>query len=129
MEFARNNPNTLLIVVPDHGTGGPHLIGTYDTSDPNRKVRTPSGGFMHYTLDENGFPADDNGDPIAIGWASSPFFLDGAAFDPNTNPHGSHTGEDVGLHAMGPGSEKLMGLNENTDVFRVMAEHLCVAGK
>ena len=35
-----------------------------------------------------------------------------------------HSGEDVILTATGPGSERVRGQLENTDVFRVMAEAL-----
>jgi alkaline phosphatase len=49
----------------------------------------------------------------------------GAIFRPGILPRdsaqGVHTGEDVVLTAMGPGSEYIYGFMENTDVFRVMA--------
>jgi alkaline phosphatase len=49
----------------------------------------------------------------------------GAVFRPGILPRdsaqGVHTGEDVVLTAMGPGSEYIYGFMENTDVFRVMA--------
>ena len=35
-----------------------------------------------------------------------------------------HSGEDVILTAIGPGSERVAGQIENTDVFRVMADAL-----
>lgn len=52
---------------------------------------------------------------------SSPPFLN----NPNKTG-GSHTGEDVGIHAMGPDSEALVGLMDFTDIFTVMARHLGV---
>jgi alkaline phosphatase len=49
----------------------------------------------------------------------------GAVFRPGILPRdsaqGVHTGEDVVLTAMGPGSEYVYGFMDNTDVFRVMA--------
>lgn len=124
MDFAEKNKNTLLIVVPDHGCGGPHLIGVYDTANPDSTVKSnPASGFVKYRLDAEGFPVSDGGDPIALGWASSSFFLDGSAYKAGKK-HGGHTGEDVGVHAMGPGSSKLCGLVQNTDIFTVMAQHL-----
>ena len=40
---------------------------------------------------------------------------------PRNSSTGVHTGEDVVLTAMGPGSEYIYGFMENTEVFRVMA--------
>jgi len=108
-EFAKKHGNTLVIVVPDHGTGGPHLTGVYDADDAEKKVISYNdAGFPSYRLDSDGFPVDDNGRPLAIRWID----WDG------------HTGEDVGVHAMGPGSEKLDGLVDNTEIHRAMMLHL-----
>jgi alkaline phosphatase len=50
---------------------------------------------------------------------------------PNIGPgaanSGVHTGDDVVLTAMGPGADKVRGLMENTDLFRVIAEALALA--
>jgi len=109
MEFALKNKNTLVIVVPDHGTGGPHLVGFYGTGESDSTIVSYSEeGFASYTLDSDGFPVSDNGKPLAVRW------IDWTG----------HTGEDVGIHAMGPGSEKLSGLVQNIDIYHVMAEHL-----
>lgn len=43
---------------------------------------------------------------------------------PRDATQGVHTGEDVVLTATGPGSERVAGFLENTDVFRVIAEAL-----
>ena len=40
---------------------------------------------------------------------------------------GVHSGEDVILTAMGPGSERVRGHMENTEVFRVIADALGLA--
>ena len=37
---------------------------------------------------------------------------------------GGHTGVDVGLYACGPGRERFVGLHENTDVARLIADLL-----
>ena len=117
--FAEAHPNTLLIVVPDHGCGGPNVIGFYESTEPDSgTLDNEAVGHIRYTLDENGFPVDFDEHPLAIGWASSPHFLRTAFGD------GEHTAEDVGVHAMGPGSEGLAGLNENTDINAVMRAHL-----
>jgi len=107
--FADENDDTLLIVVPDHGTGGPHFAGVYVYSGSDSTLATyEEAGFPRYTLDGNGFPLIDNGRPVAIQWIGSM----------------AHTGEDVALHAMGPGSEDLTGLVNNTFVNLVMKQHL-----
>ncbi len=84
--FAKEHSNTLLIVVPDHGTGGPFFTGT------GKDAIAPVPGM----------------NPVRIQWIGPT----------------DHTGEDVALHAMGPDSEALDGLVENTEVNRVMARHL-----
>jgi alkaline phosphatase len=108
MEFARKNKNTLLIVVPDHGTGGPHLVGMHDLSKPDSTVI--DDGFPHYRLNGVGFPVDDGGRPVAIQWVKGT----------------GHTGEDVTVSAYGPNAGDLDGVIQNIDVFRVMARHLGV---
>ncbi|MFC1490921.1 alkaline phosphatase [Candidatus Latescibacterota bacterium] len=118
-EFAEKHPNTLLIVVPDHGTGGPNLIGFYRTNDPESRTRSNEGvGLKPYELDANGFPVNFDEIPPAIGWASSQYYLHTRSVD------GQHTGEDVSIHAMGPGSEKLIGLKNNTEINTIMRAHL-----
>jgi alkaline phosphatase len=107
-EFALKNRDTLLIVVADHATGGPSLVGMLDLSRPDSAV--VADGFPKYTLRPDGFPASDGGKPVAIQWVRSK----------------GHTGEDVNVSAMGPCSQELDGIIQNTDVFRVMAKHLGV---
>ena len=52
---------------------------------------------------------------------------------PNTGPRaatqGIHSGDDVILTAMGPGSHKVRGQMENTELFRVIAEALALGAK
>ena len=43
---------------------------------------------------------------------------------PHSAPQGVHTGDDVILTAMGPGSERVRGFLDNTDVFRIIVEAL-----
>ncbi|HET9157076.1 MAG TPA: hypothetical protein VFN91_10445, partial [Myxococcaceae bacterium] len=43
---------------------------------------------------------------------------------PRSAEGGVHTMEDVTLGALGPGSERVKGFLDNTEVFRVMAEAL-----
>lgn len=108
MEFTRKNRGTLLIVVPDHCTGGPSLVGMHDLSTPDSSVVTK--GFPHYSLNTEGIPVSDGGRPVAIQWVKSM----------------GHNGEDVTISAMGPHSEEMDGVIQNTDVFRIMGKHLGV---
>lgn len=107
-DFAKNNKKTLLIVVPDHGCGGPHLAGMYDLSKPDSAI--VASGSPRYILGKDGFPYSDGGKPVAIQWIKST----------------GHTGEDVTVSAYGPGSMDLCGVIQNTDVFKVMSRHLGV---
>jgi len=43
---------------------------------------------------------------------------------PRSAEPGVHTVDDVTLDAMGPGSERVRGFIDNTEVFRIMAEAL-----
>ena len=75
-------------------------------------------GLKPYTVDKNGFPTNLDEIIPAIGWSSSKYYLH------TDSEGGQHTAEDVSVHAMGPGSEKLMGLVNNIDINRIMREHL-----
>jgi alkaline phosphatase len=108
LDFAVKNKNTLMIVVPDHSTGGPYLAGMYDLSKSDSTIT--SSGFPKYVLGMDGFPVSDGGKPIAIQWIKST----------------GHTGEDVTVSAYGPNSADLCGVIQNTDVFKVMCKHLGV---
>jgi len=59
--------------------------------------------------------------------------LPGATLRPGILPRsanqGVHTGEDVVLNAMGPGSESVAGFMDNTEVFRVIVDALGLGGK
>jgi alkaline phosphatase len=108
-DFALKNKDTLLIVVPDHATGGPSFVGMLNVARSDSAVVTD--GFPRYTLRPDGFPLDDGGRPVAIQWAKTT----------------GHTGEEVTVSAMGPDSKDLDGLIQNIDVFRVMCTHLGIA--
>lgn len=108
MDFARKNRDTLVIVVPDHGCGGPYMVGMYDLSKPDSTIT--DHGFPQYTLNSDGIPVSEGGKPLAIQWVKST----------------GHTGEEVNVAAGGPFSHELDGVVQNTDVFRVMGKFLGV---
>lgn len=107
LDFAREHDNTLVIVVPDHSTGGPYLVGTLQSPDSDR---ISGSAFPSYRLDSEGFPIKNEGRPVAIQWIERT----------------DHTGEDVGIHSTGPGSENFAGVINNIDVCPVMKAHLRV---
>jgi alkaline phosphatase len=122
-DFAQTHPNTLIIVVPDHGTGGPASIGWYDNLTDS--TVTTYEGFPDYKdTDNDGYPDNTPTRPIAIGWASSPFFTHET--DPQAN-RGRHIADDVPVMAAGPHSELIHGFIDNTYIFEVMATSLGVA--
>ncbi len=82
--------DTLLIVVPDHATGGPNFVGMYDITKPDSALTTD--GFPKYTLDANGIPSPINARPIMIQWAKTT----------------GHTGDDVTVSARDPIRENWM---------------------
>ena len=108
MDFARKHKDTLVIVVPDHGCGGPHLVGMYDLSKPDSTIT--DRGFPQYTLNTEGIPVSEGGKPLAIQWVKST----------------GHTGEEVNVAAGGPLSGELDGVIQNIDVFKVMGKFLGV---
>ena len=114
-EFAKKDGHTLVIVVPDHATGGPVLVGAYDKD--GSVTSYDKGGFVHYRLDDNGFPVEPIGNPIALKWVDWE----------------GHTGEDVGyfaLYGKGRSTTKgtvdcpVHGLLNNTDINGIMMDYL-----
>ncbi len=111
--------DTLILVIADH-SHNIGLAGTVD-HDPDRKPDRPlhervriyaRAGFPNY-------PAPD-----AAGYPPSVDVSRRLAILSST-PRGSvHSAEDVILTATGPGSERVRGQLDNTEVFRVMVEAL-----
>ncbi|MCC9145278.1 MULTISPECIES: alkaline phosphatase [unclassified Arthrobacter] len=90
-EYAEQDGNTLLITVGDHETGGMSIEPLGDDSNPDSPVQ------------EGPFDVANSDQQFQIDWTT-----------------GGHTGDDVPLTAMGPGSEMLTGVYENTRIFDVM---------
>ncbi|KAD3632978.1 hypothetical protein GD627_08995 [Arthrobacter yangruifuii] len=90
-EFAEQDGNTLLITVGDHQTGGMTIEPLGDATNPDSPVQ------------EEPFDVADSDQQFRIDWTTN-----------------GHTGDDVPLTAMGPGSEMLTGVYENTRIFDVM---------
>lgn len=80
-------------------------------------------------LDGPFVPAVQNQEKIAVAnekYRNAPGAMLRTGILPFDATQGVHTGEDVVLTAMGPGSERVAGFLENTDVFRVIAQALAL---
>lgn len=94
MRFVRKHPDTLVIIGGDHETGG-LSIENYDPSETGPEHENQDG-------------------PFAIPDSKLKFTVDWTTHD--------HTGADTPVTAEGPGSARLGGTVENTDVYHVMRE-------
>ena len=100
-DFAAENGDTLLIVVGDHQTGG-MTIESVDVPEPGEEPDESGDG-----------PSAEDG-PLPVAGSDQQFMVDWST--------GGHTALDVPLTAMGPGSELLIGVYENTRIFDVMVQ-------
>jgi alkaline phosphatase len=105
---ARVDPKRRLAILfsdtPDRwDNGGPHLDGPAEPTvrSPDKKGWVPN-------------PAEQNRPGAVLVQGNLPASMEG----------GVHTMDDVILEATGPGSERVHGFLDNTEVFRVMAEAL-----
>ncbi|GAA1713636.1 hypothetical protein GCM10009809_07270 [Isoptericola hypogeus] len=89
LEFQREHPDTLVLVVGDHATGG-LAIENVDAEDE-------SGAGA--TAEDGPFPIPGTDLEFTVDWTT-----------------GGHTGEATPLTAQGPGAERLGGAQLNTDV-------------
>lgn len=110
-DFAEANPDTLVITVGDHETGG---LAVEQTDDP--EYPDESGGNQG---DENANLSTEDG-PFDVANSNYRFIMDWTTT--------GHTAVDVPLTATGPGAESLTGNYENTHVYEVMAGSLGVTG-
>ena len=96
-DFAEEDGETLVIVVGDHETGGLTIESLDDPENPDEGGDGPS--------------AEDG--PLDVANSDQQFLVDWTTE--------GHSAVDVPLTAMGPGSEELDGVYENTRIFEVMA--------
>ena len=101
IDFAEQDGHTLVIVTPDHVTGGPAINGYWETPDAWKGAYEIWPDYRD--RDGDGYPDNTPRYPVAVGWTS-----------------GGHTAEDVPVMAMGPGSAYFRGFLDNTEVFRAM---------
>ena len=100
-DFAQEDGDTLLIVVGDHQTGG-MTIESVDVPEPGEEP------------DESGDGQSAEDGPLPVANSDQQFMVDWST--------GGHTALDVPLTAMGPGSELLTGVYENTHIFDTMVQ-------
>jgi alkaline phosphatase len=118
----------------------PDAEGYPNKVDVSRRLRLTFGSYPdHYDtfrpfMDGEFVPTIRNADGVMVAnekYKSVPGAVLREGNLPNKGPRASnsgvHTGDDVVLTAIGPGAEKVHGLMENTEVFRVIAEALALA--
>lgn len=122
----------------------PDADGYPDKVDVSRRLRLVFANTPDYYetfrpyMDGENVPAIKNADGVMV--ANEKYKdIPGAVFRPGNLPNtgsrganqGVHTGDDVVLTASGPGSDKVRGQMENSDLFRVIADALALgkAGK
>ncbi|WP_341393041.1 alkaline phosphatase [Arthrobacter sp. G119Y2] len=100
-DFAEQDGDTLLIVVGDHQTGG-MTIEAVDVPEPGEEPDESGDGL---SAEDGPLPVANSEQQFMVDWTTD-----------------GHTALDVPLTAMGPGSELLTGVYENTRIFDVMVE-------
>lgn len=132
-------PNTLLLVTTDHGTSGLALNGYMPLRVKGDAIlgTNPLTGapVLTWASGPGGAPEANRYERVSIGEEGSrtetlerlptdPDYMQPAAVN---LPSGLHTGGDVWLLGSGPGSEKVHGFLDNTDIFGIMRD--AVTGK
>jgi len=96
-DFAKKNPNTLVLVLADHETGG------FSIEEVNAD-------------DESGDGISKEDGPFAIANSKFNFIVDWTT--------SGHTAVDIPITAMGPNAELFTGIYENTEVFHKLMQAL-----
>lgn len=108
LAYASKHPDTAVIVTADHECGGLAVAGSLDQPYPYE----PGGGLLDTLLagEDGPFPVAGTDYGFVLGWATT-----------------GHTSAPVPITAIGPGTEHLAGVIENTDLFHTMAHALSLA--
>jgi alkaline phosphatase len=102
--FAQSDPDTLVIVTADHETGS---LAIEDTNEIQSDPAYPNESGAGRTSEDGPFRVANSDKEFLVDWTTT-----------------NHTAEDVPLTAMGPGSENLIGVYENTHIHDAMVEAL-----
>ncbi|MBP2119699.1 alkaline phosphatase [Cohnella lubricantis] len=100
--YAKSHPDTLVIVLADHETGG------FSIEESDDK-------------DESGDAISKEDGPFKIANSDAMFYVDWTT--------SGHTASDIPVTAMGPGGELFSGIYENTEVFTKMMQALGLKAK
>jgi alkaline phosphatase len=98
IEFARTHPRTLLVVTGDHGHAGQIVGPPTDLDHPLgllSALRTKEGGTLVLSYATNGYHRSQD-----------------------------HSGTEIRIAAMGPRAEKVLGVLDQTDLFKIMSSAL-----
>lgn len=110
-DFAEANPDTLVITVGDHETGGLAAEQTDDPEYPDESGGNQCNENANLSTEDDPFDVANSGYKYIMDWTTT-----------------GHTAVYVILTATGPGTEFLTGNYKNTYVYDVMAGSLGVAG-
>jgi alkaline phosphatase len=102
--FAQSDPSTLVIVAADHETGS---LAIEDTNEIQSDPAYPNESGAGRTKEDGPFRVADSDKKFLVDWTTT-----------------NHTAEDVPVTAIGPGSEELVGVYENTHIHDAMVEAL-----
>jgi alkaline phosphatase len=98
--FAESDPETLVIVAADHETGS---LAIEDTNKIQSDPEYPNESGEGRTAEDGPFRVANSDKKFLVDWTTT-----------------NHTAEDVPVTAMGPGSENLVGVYENTHIHDAM---------
>lgn len=101
-KFAKQNGNTLVLVAADHGVGGLSIESVNEKDESGSDISAEDG-------------------PFAIANSNQQFVMDWTTT--------GHSANDIPLTAMGPGSELLSGVYENTNIYDAIKKALNLKGK
>lgn len=115
LEYAAANPDTLVVVTGDHG-------------HTSQIIPSPDGGYFDkgYEYDVPGEAATLNtadGTTMTVSYATNTFRDENGEIIEGEDSEDSHThtGTQIRVAAQGPGSEGVLGLTDQTDLFDTLA--------
>jgi alkaline phosphatase len=98
--YAKDDPDTLVIVAADHETGS---LAIEDTNEIQSDPAYPNESGEGRTTEDGPFRVANSDKSFLVDWTTT-----------------NHTAEDVPVTAMGPGGEDLVGVYENTHIHDAM---------
>ncbi|WP_207480912.1 alkaline phosphatase [Arenibaculum pallidiluteum] len=140
LDFQKENPDTLVVMVADHDTGGmsvqpgpgatpavfrdftataaAEMAERFDPADAD-SIRATVAEHTALTLSDEEIAALQGSEDVALGLAELLSAKGGVAFTTT-----GHTGVDVPIYAIGPGAELFAGVQANSSVGQHVADAL-----